>query len=253
MADLKAILFDLDDTLLDWSGFDGDYGKLERKHLGGVHRYLTGQGHSFNLEHLLDRFQDGAFSGWEEGRKSLNAPHLVRIVMKALHDVGLVNAKLDEDVIMEHYNWGAVEGTRIFDEVPATLQMFRDAGLKLGIVTNAFQPMKLRDIEITQHGIIEHFPDCRFSAADVGHLKPHPTIFKTALDCIGTEPAETVFVGDNLNADIVGAQRVGMKGIWRDTGHHDSRFSLGEIVPDATIKKLDEMPAILDKWYPGWR
>jgi FMN phosphatase YigB (HAD superfamily) len=60
-------------------------------------------------------------------------------------------------------------------------------------------------------------------------------------------------VGDNLNADVVGAQRVGMKAVWRDTGYHGSRLSLGMIEPDATIESLDQIFDHLNDWFPGWR
>ena len=111
-----------------------------------------------------------------------------------------------------------------------------------------------RDVEIDEHGLLEFFADsCRFSAADVGYLKPHPVIFEQALQCVGTNSENAVFVGDNLNADIVGAQRVGMKGVWRDTGHHTSRLSREFIHPDATIESLDQLLTILDDWFTDWR
>ena len=104
---------------------------------------------------------------------------------------------LDAHRCLEAYHWEMIPGTRIFPEVPETLALLREHGLKIGIVTNAHQPMWIRDVEITAHGLFDFFPDCRISAADVGYLKPHPVIFQTALRCLGTKPEETVFVGDD--------------------------------------------------------
>jgi FMN phosphatase YigB (HAD superfamily) len=84
-------------------------------------------------------------------------------------------------------------------------------------------------------------------------LKPHPAIFEAALGCMGVLGTEAVFVGDNLVADVSGAQRVGMKAVWRNTGHHSSRFSRELIHPDATVTALDQMLPHLDEWFSGWR
>jgi putative hydrolase of the HAD superfamily len=112
--------------------------------------------------------------------------------------------------------------------------------------------MWIRDIEIGQHGLLPYFPDCRISAADVGYLKPHPTIFKAALKQLGVLPEETVFVGDNPTADIAGAQAVGLRAILR-IAHRVPPMLSGLIIPDAAVNTLEEMPRILDNWYPGWR
>lgn len=254
MPDLKAVLFDLDDTLIDWSQFDGDYYSVERPHFEGLHAHITGLGHSLPaVDVLLDTFREIAQARWESGRQTLISPHLPRILAETLGQHNVPDAALDVDELVDVYKWDAVEGTRVFPEVPQTLQTLLDSGIKIGIVTNAFQTMTMRDRELSDHGLLDYFATCRFAAADVGYLKPHPAIFEAALDCIGTQPEETVFVGDNLNADIAGAQRVGMKAVWRDTGYHTSRISLGVIEPDATLTSLDSIFAHLDDWFPGWR
>lgn len=254
MTELKAVLFDLDDTLIDWSRFSGDYYKMELPHFQALHAHVMEAGYNLpNVDKLIEAFREFAEADWEHGRETLVAPHFPRILMKVLARFEVPDDAFDIDAITEVYEWGKVEGTHVFTEVPETLQFLLDQNIKIGIVTNAFQTMTMRDRELEDHGLLQYFESCRFSAADVGYLKPHPTIFQEALACIGTDPAETVFVGDNLNADVAGAQRVGMKAIWRDTGYHSSRLSLGAIEPDATIKKLDQIFPNLDRWYAGWR
>ena len=131
------------------------------------------------------------------------------------------------------------------------LDKLRAAGLKLGIVTNASQPMAMRDAELAAHGIIGYFPDCRLSAADAGYLKPHPQIFKSALERLGTAPEETVFVGDNPVADIEGAHGVGIRAVRRMTSREIMNGNLTQ--PHPTLHSFAELPAILDEWYPGWQ
>jgi putative hydrolase of the HAD superfamily len=136
--------------------------------------------------------------------------------------------------------------------VAGALRVLRDRGIRFGIVTNAFQPMTLRDIEMKTHGLLDYFPECRLSAADVGYLKPSPKIFYAALACLGTTPQETLFVGDNPVADIAGAQGVGMKAVMR-VKHPSQPLISGLVVPDGAINTLNDLLLLLDKWYVGWR
>jgi FMN phosphatase YigB (HAD superfamily) len=64
-------------------------------------------------------------------------------------------------------------------------------------------------------------------------------------------PQETIFIGDNLDADIGGAQEAGMRGVLRVNDSGNPR-RLKEVKPDATIISLVDLPPILDEWFPGW-
>jgi putative hydrolase of the HAD superfamily len=57
------------------------------------------------------------------------------------------------------------------------------------------------------------------TSREVGHEKPHPPIFLAALEQAGAQAAETMYVGDHYGTDVIGAQRVGMKGVLLD--RHD--------------------------------
>ncbi|MEO0564477.1 MAG: HAD family hydrolase [Chloroflexota bacterium] len=256
MPQLKAVLFDLDDTLIDWSGFDGDYRQVEVPHFKGVRAYIEDAGHGSllpTMDNMLMDFRDRAMAGWERGRETMISPHLPRILQEMLRGYGVPEDLLDEHMLMDHYAWDAVHGTTVFPEVPAVLETLLGADVKISIVTNAFQTMRMRDRELADHDLLRYFETCRFAAADVGYLKPHPAIFEAALSCVDVAPENAVFVGDNLNADIVGAQRIGMKAVWRDTGYHSSRVAREVIHPDATVTALDQMLPHLDTWFEGWR
>jgi putative hydrolase of the HAD superfamily len=145
-----------------------------------------------------------------------------------------------------------MEGVELFPDVMPFLEILQSRGIKTGIVTNASQPMTIRDTELSGYDLLRFFPDTphRISAADVGYLKPHAAIFEHALKVLGTQPDETVFIGDNPVADIAGSQSAGMKAILRVL-HVRQPLISGLIVPDAAINSFDELPAILDEWYPG--
>jgi putative hydrolase of the HAD superfamily len=87
-------------------------------------------------------------------------------------------------------------------------------------------------------GLREHLAFVVISG-EVGHWKPDPAIFDHALRLSGTDPAETVYVGDNYFADVVGAKRAGLHpvlvdpcGIFNDPGC-------------PVITTLSELPALL--------
>lgn len=85
----------------------------------------------------------------------------------------------------------------------------RDRGLKLGVVSNAFDPPALLHRDLADAGISARVDHAVFSS-EVGTRKPHAAIFERSLGALGVEPAEAVFVGDRLYEDVRGAAEVGM-------------------------------------------
>jgi FMN phosphatase YigB (HAD superfamily) len=250
---LKAILFDLDDTLLDWSKFNGDWAAFEIHHLRRVFDYVCADIHPLSdLDAFANEFRSRTREAWRAGRGTLVAPHLGTLLVETAAALGAPRDRLTEHRCLEVYGWGVVPGTTAFPEAVAMLKLFKDNNVKVGIITNAYQPMWLRDIELRELGLLDYFPACRISAADVGYLKPHPAIFEGALQCLGTNPQETVFVGDNPIADIAGAQGAGLQAILR-VAHPTPPMLSGLIIPDGAINTLNELPGILDTLYPGWR
>lgn len=247
---LRAVLFDFDDTLIDWSGVTRDWRELEAERLAPVLRHLdqrlspTGVA----LERLVERYTERTREAWMVARRDLRAPRMPLILQDTLTELGIREAAAFADEILRAYEWKAVPGTVVFPDVFPVLDELRSRGIRLGVVTNSSQPMSLRDHELRQHGLLPYFPDCRLSAADVGFLKPHPRIFHCALERIGVAPAEAVFVGDNPIADVSGAQGVGMRAAQRLNGDGaDASKS------QACLRAFDDLPALLDEWYPDWR
>lgn len=256
-AQLKGALFDLDDTLVDWSGVQLSWRAIESARLLGVANFVNRQsrGGMLDADALVEAYLQLTREAWTEARMSLRAPHMPSILMKTLAGLGLAVDQLDIDDVIRAYDWNAVPGTVVFPDVPPVLDALRQAGLKLGIVTNASQPMAMRDVELETHNLIDYFPDCRLSAADAGYLKPDRRIFNCALDRMGTSPQETVFIGDNPAADIAGANAVGMRAAQRLTGRRASSAAYQRDLLDTRrqLHSLAELPTILDEWYPGWR
>lgn len=245
---LKAILFDLDDTLIDWSRFTDGWDKMEANHLQNVCRYLTSLHPLPDTRVYIEEYVRRTRDAWVEGRNSLRAPHLGRLLVDTAVAVGVPVDKIDMQACLDAYAWKSVNNTRLFPEVIEMLTHFQQQGLMLGIITNSFHPMSLRDQELRDYGILEFFPDCRITAADAGYLKPHPEIFDFALKKLGISADEAVYVGDNPVADIAGAQGAGLMAVLRRKIDRLPATS-GLVIPDASIASLTELPDVLSKLF----
>jgi HAD superfamily hydrolase (TIGR01662 family) len=249
---LKAVLFDMDDTLLDWSLRSVDWLTYERRHLENVRAYIAQTVKPIERPNeFYDLVRYYSRQGWEHAEQSLSAPSYAEALHKALVAVGVPEECIDREACLRALGWDLMDGVRPFAEVEEVLRTLRQHGIQIGLVTNASVPMRFRDQELRACGLLEYFSACRFAAVDVGYLKPHPKIFETALECVAARPEEAVFVGDNIEADIMGAQGVGMRAVLRlvPNGKRSER----RIIPDAVIHNLYELLPLLDTWYNGWR
>ena len=135
-----------------------------------------------------------------------------------------------------HYLFAANSSTLYDDAIP-TLEHLQNAGFKLAIVSNWDTPLD----PLTQRlGIAEYF-DAIVASHDarVRSEKPDPHIFNYALEAVGVSAEEVVHVGDTYEADIVGAQGVGIRPILLDRdGTQTGRW-------DETIQSLTELPKLL--------
>ena len=99
-----------------------------------------------------------------------------------------------------------VSNWHVFPDVMPALDALKERGLKIGAVSNwVWQlPELLHSLEL-----VSHF-DFIAASARVGYEKPHPAIFQYALERAGVAPGEAIHVGDHLDADVGGAQSVGI-------------------------------------------
>jgi putative hydrolase of the HAD superfamily len=96
------------------------------------------------------------------------------------------------------------------DATHALLEALRARGLKLALVSNTASPQWLLQPILDEQGLLERV-DAVVLSSEVGKRKPHPAIFERALAELQVDPSDALFVGDRLDADVLGASRVGMK------------------------------------------
>jgi 2-haloalkanoic acid dehalogenase type II len=146
---------------------------------------------------------------------------------------------LDSMFSITQSNWTLEE-----DAIP-TLQKLRKMGYNLGIISNAGDDRDVQQLA-RSFGITEYF-DFILTSAACSYRKPHPRIFELALSNWYCPPNEAVMVGDNLDADIRGAQEVGIYGIWINRRASPEMEKEEQVQPDASLSSLSELPTALDR------
>jgi putative hydrolase of the HAD superfamily len=198
------VLFDWGDTLMQWTW---DPELLEAGHRAG----LAALGRD-------DLPEQAAVTGmfreryepllWAPGVvEEIEYPGLVRELLAGV-GVDVDDAALDRFLRAEHAAWEPAR--HLGGTTHALLESLRARGLRLGLVSNALDPGWLLHADLEELGIAERIDFAVFSS-EAGVRKPHPAIFRRALDALGVEPEEALFVGDRRVEDVGGASAVGMR------------------------------------------
>ncbi len=126
-----------------------------------------------------------------------------------------------------------------FPEVPATLKQLKSAGLKTAILSNGSPEMLLSAASGTD---ITHLLDAVLSVEEVGIYKPHPSVYKIAVDSLSLAAQAICFVSANA-WDAHGASAFGLKVVWCNRYGQGHEFLPGEA--DVEVSTLAEIPGIL--------
>jgi HAD superfamily hydrolase (TIGR01549 family) len=106
--------------------------------------------------------------------------------------------------------WLESENFELYEDVLPVLEALRDAGLKIGLVSNTSRDL---DAFVRHHGLDV---DAWVSSGVHGKVKPSPSIFKAVLELLEVEPEAAVMVGDSPEDDVAGAEALGMRGVLID-------------------------------------
>jgi putative hydrolase of the HAD superfamily len=142
----------------------------------------------------------------------------------------------------------------LFPHVPETLEELKREGVAIGLVSNTGRTWG-RYIRRVQDrlGIGRHF-DVRIFSDEVGLRKPLPKIFEAALEGLGLPADRVVHVGDDVEADVIGAKDVGMRAVWFQTDRrgyrprYRRRPEMSTDRADAVVHDLAEVPRTLRRW-----
>ncbi len=126
-----------------------------------------------------------------------------------------------------------------FQSLTEMLNQLKQQGYLLGIITNGLGQFQNRVIDSLK--IRDYFDTILISEIEQVR-KPQAEIFQRAIARLGVTAQESIFVGDHPEADIMGAQRVGIISIWKQ----NSNWLVAKEA-DATIHELDEIPLIIEQ------
>lgn len=193
---IKAVLFDLGNTLV--------YSRPEQI----FQKILAEQG----VVRPLDEVRDALIRGNSEfdiaSHEGLSAHEFyTQWNLVQLKHLGLEGSKARKLAESINAHWWKFAKFHVYPDVKDTLHRLKQTGLKLGVVTGGFE----EDIEmILPKTRLDKLFDVKVGVNTTGKRKPHPRAFKYALKELGAKPSEAIFVGDNLEADYLGAQKVGI-------------------------------------------
>jgi putative hydrolase of the HAD superfamily len=106
-------------------------------------------------------------------------------------------------------DWALNQHFTLYDDVDATLRALKARGLRLGLITNGHRSLTAFQSHFELDGLI----DVTLSSQEHGYMKPHPSIFRAALELARCSPGEALMVGDSYAHDVLGAESVGMRGV----------------------------------------
>ncbi|MCA0966789.1 HAD family hydrolase [Priestia flexa] len=258
---IKAIFFDLDDTLL-WDKksvaeafratceyasekYDVDPIELEaavREAASSL--YATYETYEFTKMIGINPFEGlwGDFHDEHENFQKMK--QIVPIYRKNAWTQGLKSLGIDDEAfgaeLAERFPKERRRNPFVYEDTFDVLNELQ-SNYKLLLLTNGSPQLQNIKLEITPE-IVPYFDEIVISGA-FGRGKPDPSIFDHALSLLNLSKDEVIMVGDNLMTDILGASRAGIRSVWvnRDDKKAD------KVVPFHEIKRLSELHEFLNQ------
>jgi len=227
LGQVDAIFFDVDFTLIfPGPTFQGEgYEQFAREHDITVDRARFPDAVRA-ASSILDDQQEHVY----------DAAVFVRYTRRILEAMGGRGPRLQECASRIYDEWAACRHFFLYDDVAPALRALAASGFRLGLISNSHRPLD----EFQQHFELAGLIAGAVSSSDHGFMKPHPSIFESALDLLGVEASKSVMVGDSYLHDIIGARNAGMRGL---LVHRSDDPAPEHGVP--VVRSLGELPALL--------
>ena len=221
----EAILFDFDGTLVDF--VDSDIQSLRWLH--------SNVGSPVWFEDFLETAVD-------EIMKFHQLVEANKIDPLLMHEFRLKHTFVQHNMIwrdhyVDFYRNKLIETCISFPGVPRMLFAVKQK-IKTGLVTNAYDGKEQRK-RINHSGLAAYF-DTIVVAGEIGVYKPDPAIFLHSLDCLNAAPGSSLFIGDSVTHDIIGAKAAGMTTIL-----FNKRSVRNSDAADYTVAGVNELQNLL--------
>lgn len=242
---IKAVIFDLFDTLLPVSGGDAFYEPALQK----IHKGLLDKGVKVSFEEFKRVYFEVRDKLYIETASTLEEPHFKVRLSRTLKKLGY-DFDVSHPVVDEGAKAFAEEFKRYISLDNETVEVLQKlhGKYKLGIVSNISIPELVW--ELLEEFDLKRYFDTVIISGEVNRRKPHPEIFEKALKNLGVKACETLFVGDTLSTDIKGAKSIGMYTVLiKRTNSTKTLFwsskEKTQIQPDKVITRLNEILELL--------
>ena len=234
----RAILFDLDDTILEYDGnADQVWHSVVAEHAGSlagldVERFIA----------ALNEYREWYWGDPERHRRGrLDLPLARREVVRGAFDVLGLTTPAVADEIAHAYSVQRELEVSPFPGAIETLNYIRAQGIRMALVTNGTSAMQRGKIE--RFGLESCF-DYILIEEEFGVGKPDERVYLHAIAQLEASPAESWMVGDNLEWEVATPQRLGIFSIWVDsTGA--GLPETANVAPDRIIHTLSSLTDFL--------
>lgn len=237
MALPRAILFDLDDTLIRAYAQPEDAWR-RLLHVFAAHLEAHDEA---AIERVRVAVMEESRAFWNDqaaaARWRLNIPQARRLAVRN----GFVRLGRTDDALADKIADAFTEMRRneyrLYPDAHATVDALRARGVKLALVTNGASEMQRPKIERFE---LAHRFDHIQIEGEFGQGKPEPAVYHHALERLGCAASDAWMVGDNYEWEVVTPQKLGMCGIWYDP--YDAGIPAHATAqPTRIIKKLSEL------------
>lgn len=176
-------------------------------------------GHGVTVEMVRESFKGGYFwNRHEQPHTHLADPDdwwaaMTPMLIRGLERCGVAAERTQELAVAVRSRFVDPGGWRLFEDVPAALELTIEHGLRNAVLSNHVPELPAIASALGLDRLVERV----FTSAATGYEKPHPEMFRIALRELG-EPAERWMVGDNPLADVEGAKALGIPALQIRTG-----------------------------------
>ncbi|MDF9744407.1 HAD family hydrolase [Natrinema salsiterrestre] len=233
---VNAVLFDVDNTFYPYPPCN-EAGK------GAARGAARDLGYDFDRESFEAFYQEGRRAVKREIPGTAASHERYLYFKRALeHRVG--RPKPADALALGEAYWDAyVDEMELYAGVERTLEVLRDDGIDIGVLTNLTTRIQLE--KLAALGLESHV-DLLLTSEETGREKPGSSMFTLALSRLDRRPSEAVMVGDDVEADIAGGNAVGLETVLFDAdGETDDEVLGGDRRPDHEIASFAELPEVI--------
>src|SRR5690554_2917084 len=204
---IKDVFFDLDRTL--W-----DFDKNSESALRIIYKELKLDNYSASFDHFIKVYREVNAKYWKDyGEGKIDKIQLrTGRFTDTLKEFKIDNLKMGESM-GERYLQLSPYQTHLFPSTTEVLTELKESNYRLHIITNGSKEVQFTKLE---NSGIRHFFDDVLCSEEVGQSKPHPLVFQGALKRTNARADQSIMIGDDFKADVIGAENAGIRGVLFD-------------------------------------